>query len=62
MEQAGDVRTELSEWAKWREGLQVAAAFHRFEHRDLIGVLEIGPDRYAHGDARDADAERLDQF
>ncbi len=62
MEQAREVRTGLSGWAKCREGLQVAAAFHRFEHGDFIRVLEIRTDGYAHGDARDADAERFDQF
>jgi hypothetical protein len=62
MEQPCDVRTGLSGWAKCREGLQVAAALHRFEHGDFIRVLEIRADGYAHGDARDADAERFDQF
>ena len=42
---------------KWLEPeLQVAAAFHGFEHGDFVGVLEIGAHRNAHANAGDAHA------
>jgi hypothetical protein len=33
----------------------------RLVHRDLVHVFEVGADGHAHGDARDADAEGLEQ-
>src|SRR5208337_2314857 len=42
--------------------LNVAAALHGLQHGDFVGVLEVRSNRDSHGDARDADAERLDQL
>ena len=42
--------------------LEVAAAFHGFHHGDFVGVFEVGADRDAYADARDANAERFQQF
>jgi hypothetical protein len=38
------------------KGLHLAAAGERAPERDLVGVLEIAPDREAAGEPRDADA------
>ena len=39
--------------------LQVAAAFHGFEHGDLIGILEVRTNGNADTDAGDPHAQRL---
>ena len=41
-------------WKWLGQGLQVATAFHSFQHGDLIGVLEVRADGDTHADARDA--------
>src|SRR5665647_358670 len=43
------------------ENLHLPPSLHRLVHRHFVGVLEIAADRDAHGDAGDADAERLEQ-
>ena len=43
-------------------GLEIAAAFHRFEHSDFVGVFEIGAHGNADTDASNADTERLEEF
>src|SRR6266849_9699915 len=53
--------TESSQIAR-APRLQVAAAFHGFQHGDLVGVFEVRADGDAHADARDAHAERLQQL
>jgi hypothetical protein len=45
-----------------RGKLHVPAPFHRFHHRDFVGILEIRAYRNAHCDSRDTYAERLDQL
>ena len=42
--------------------LEFAAAFHGFHHGDFVGVFEVGADGDADTDARDAYAERFQQF
>jgi len=50
---------------KWLEAqtegkrLQVAAAFHSFQHGDFVGVFQIGPNGDAHADASDANPQWL---
>jgi hypothetical protein len=39
--------------------LEFAAAFHGFHHGDFVGVFEVGADRDAYADARDAYSKRL---
>jgi len=39
-----------------RSNLQLAAAFHGFQHGDFISVLEVRADGNADADARDANA------
>jgi hypothetical protein len=42
--------------------LEIAAAFHRFQHRHFIRVFEIGANGNTDTDARDAHAERLEEL
>ena len=42
--------------------LEVAAAFHGFEHGDFVGVFEVGANGDADTDAGDADAEGLEEL
>src|SRR5579872_5914204 len=42
-------------------GSDFAPALERLVHRHFVGVFEVAADGQAHRDARDADAERLQQ-
>jgi hypothetical protein len=39
-------------WEPRMTVLQLAAAFHGFEHRNLVGVFDIAADRDSHRNAR----------
>jgi hypothetical protein len=45
-----------------RFALELSPALHRFEHRHLVGVLQVRANRNAHADARHAHPQRLQQF
>src|SRR5512139_2140745 len=48
-------------WMESGSMSELPAAFHRLVHGDVVGVLEVAADGHAHGDARHAHPQRLEQ-